>query len=97
MTENKKRARRADGGFTLVEALIAVVVMSIGTFSLLAVFPQALDSVRKSGNTSILNHLASAKVEELRLLDYADTDLDIGTHPSLSTDGNGKKYYAVSG
>ena len=83
-------------GFTLIEVLVASVVMMVGVFSLLAVFPQALRMTRESGRTSVLNHLAAQQVEYLRSIDYGGSDLATGTHPTIANDSTGAKYYPVS-
>ena len=81
----------------LIEVLAASVVMVVGVYAILAVFPQALRISRDSGRASALNHLGSQQIEYLRSLDYGHTDLAIGTHPTLQNDSTGQNYYPVSG
>jgi prepilin-type N-terminal cleavage/methylation domain-containing protein len=90
-------AYKRQSGFTLIEVLIASVVMTVGVFSILAVFPQSLRMTRESGHMSVLNHLAAQQVEYLRSVGYGHTDMAIGTHPTIASDSTGKKYYPVSG
>lgn len=71
--------------------------MLVGVYSILAVFPQTLQSVRNSGKRSVLNHLVSQQVEYLRSVGFAHSDMGAGTHPTLQTDSTGSKYYPVSG
>ena len=84
-------------GVTLVETLIASVIMIVGVFGLLAVFPQALGNARDSGRLLILNRLAAEQLEELRSLRYGTADLALGTHPTQQLDSDWNNYYPVTG
>jgi type II secretory pathway pseudopilin PulG len=86
-----------ESGFTLVEVLIATVIMIVGVFGLMAVFPQAYRTTKASGRQSVLHHLASEKLDELRSLDPDHADLGAGTHPPAQLDANGDTYYPVAG
>ena len=89
--------RNASAGFTLIEVLVASVVLVVGVVGMMAVFPQSFRDTTNSGRLSMLNHLAAERIEELRRLGYSNSNLNTGTHPTLSTDSTGKKYYAVTG
>ncbi len=92
------RARSSQqSGFALIEVLIASIVMIIGVFGILAVFPNAYHTTTASGRVSVLNHLAAEKIEQLRSLDYAAAELSAGIHPALGTDSSSNKYYPVPG
>ena len=88
---------RSESGFTLVEVLLASLIMIIGVFGVLAAFPQAFRSAKESGRRSVLNHLVGEKLDDLRSLDYADTSLDLGTHPAQEFDSQSQRYYPVAG
>ena len=88
---------RSQAGFTLVEVLVASVIMMIGVFGVLAAFPQSFRSAKKSGHQSVLNHLVSEQLDDLRSLDYADSTLALGTHPTQQTDSQSQRYYPVAG
>ncbi len=88
---------RSQAGFTLVEVLVASVIMTIGIFGVLAAFPHAFRSAKESGHRSVLNHLVSQKLDDLRSLDYSDSNLSLGTHPTQATDSESKRYYPVAG
>ena len=72
-------------------------MMTVAVFGLLAVFPQTLRSTRKSGEISVLNHMAAQHLEYVKSVDYISADLATGTHPSQSSDSTGDKYYPVAG
>ena len=86
----------SESGLTILEVLVASVLMAVGILGLLAIFPQALGSARDSGRRMVLNQLASQKLEELRSLGYTDADLTLGVHPAQSTDSDGQNYYAIT-
>jgi type IV pilus modification protein PilV len=76
------------GGFTLIEVLVAVVIL---TFGLLAVGSMQISAIRGNfmgGNTSTALSLASEKMEELLNLDFNNTDLSdsvTGNNTNLSS------------
>ena len=88
---------RSESGFTLVEVLVASLIMIIGVFGVLASFPHAFRSAKESGHRSVLNHLVGERLDNLRSLDYADTSLALGTHPAQQIDSQSQRYYPVPG
>jgi type IV pilus assembly protein PilV len=79
VTRNSARA-----GFSLIELMVAIVVLGIGILGLASVFPlgaqnQMKDRLRTSGSD-----LAQQKLEQLRLSSWSGADLTDGTHPSSS-------------
>jgi uncharacterized protein (TIGR02598 family) len=82
---------------TLVEVLVASVIMIVGLLSVMAIFPQSMGTARESSRILVLNRLATEQLEELRSLNYEDSDLSSGTHPTLQFDSNGDRYYPVTG
>src|SRR5512137_2217327 len=77
-----------DQGFTLIEVLIAIVILTVG---LLAVGTMQISAIRgnfMSGNTSIALSLAGEKMEELLNKDFNDaelTDSNSGNNSTLSS------------
>jgi Tfp pilus assembly protein PilV len=88
---------RGQEGLTLVEVLVASVVLMIGILGVMAVFPQSISAVHRSNHTLVLNQLANEKLEELRALDYDHADLAVGVHPAQQSDSRGARYYPVPG
>jgi len=82
---------------TLVEVLVASVIMIVGLVSVMAVFPQSLGTARESTRILVLNRLATEQLELLRSLDFEDSDLSSGSHPTQQFDSNGDRYYPVTG
>jgi len=94
VAQNRKRKKQGlpasrVAGFTLIEVLVAIVVLTVG---LLAVGTMQISAIRgnfMSGNTSIGLSLASEKMEELLNLDFNHADLSASaTHQqTISEEG----------
>jgi prepilin-type N-terminal cleavage/methylation domain-containing protein len=72
-------------GFTLIEVLVAVVIL---VFGLLAVGSMQIAAIRGNfmgGNTSIALSLASEKMEDLLNKDFNHADLNDGVHGNNGT------------
>ena len=91
------RGMEGQSGFSLVEVLVASVLLIVGVVGMLAVFPQAFRNTTNSGREAVLNHLTTEKVEELRGLPLTDAELTAGTHPAQAFDSAGQRYYPVTG
>jgi len=76
---------RSEEGFTLIEVLVAIVIL---VFGLLAVGSMQIAAIRGNfmgGNTSIALSLASEKMEDLLNKQYNDADLNDGVSGNNST------------
>jgi prepilin-type N-terminal cleavage/methylation domain-containing protein len=81
---NEKNRRQE--GWTLIEILVAIVVLTVG---LLAVGTMQISAIRGNfmgGNTSIALTLASQKMEDLFNRDYEADDLVAGLHEENVSD-----------
>ncbi len=67
-------------GFSLIEMLIATLVLSIGILAVLEVFPMGLRNVMKMQKYNKAVMLAEKKLEDLRSLSFNDPLLDPGTY-----------------
>jgi len=88
-TATSERKRKGEQGFTLIEVLVAIVIL---TFGLLAVGSMQISAIRgnfMSGNTSMAISLAGEKMEDLLNQDYSSADLTAGAHApeSISKEG----------
>ncbi|MCC6741042.1 MAG: prepilin-type N-terminal cleavage/methylation domain-containing protein [Planctomycetia bacterium] len=65
-----KRLRRSNAGFTLIEILIALVLLMVGICGILSLFPVAIknvsDSVEDSNASNLAQSLYSAMTEAMR-------------------------------
>ena len=92
---------RAERGVTLVELLVALVVISIGLLALVRLFPTASRNQLEDRMLTSANLYAQEKVEALTAKSWMDADLTIGRHPSsttvenLGTTGKWHRYWQV--
>lgn len=62
-------------GFTLIEVMIALLVLGIGVFSVVQLYPMSLKIGNASKNLTLATNLAQAKVEEVISLQYDNIPL----------------------
>lgn len=62
-------------GFTLVEAVTAIAILTIGIFSVSQFFPFSLKIIGDSQNTSTATNLALSKIEEIQSTPYDNITL----------------------
>ena len=72
---------RKQEGFTLLEVMIAVLIMSIGLLGLTGLQIVATKTNSFSNQMTVGITLGQDKLEELRNLAYDDAQLTAGTHP----------------
>ena len=77
---SKSKQNRADAGFTLLEAVVSLVIFGVGTIALLSLAPRATQFTSRGQQVTKASQLAQAKVEELRALPDTDAFLAAGTH-----------------
>lgn len=97
VTGDRQASVRSASGFTLIEVLVATVIMIVGVFGLMAVFPTAYRTTKDSGRVSVLHHLASERLDQLRSLDFDHSSLGMGVHPAVQADSTGTFYYPLTG
>ncbi len=86
-------------GVSLVELMVALVVVSIGILSVFQLFPVGMRSQSNDRMFSKGTYYAQQELERLSGLAYGDVDLIIGTHPSGSPEsisGGFQRSYVVS-
>ncbi len=69
-------------GITLVEVLVALIVLSLGIMAVGGIFPTATRTGIQSRTMSAANFYAQQKLEELRSLNWIDAALNAGRHPA---------------
>ena len=70
-------------GFTLLEVMVAVVVLAFGLLAIMHLFPIGLRASKISRDTTVASLLAQAKIEELRNTGWASLS------SSTTTEGYG--------
>ena len=93
--------RHAERGITLIEVLIAVVVMTTGILALGRVIPSALSGSQSDRMMTQANAYAQEKMEDLQTLVWSDPLIADGRHPAGSTNepigsnGQWQRHYDV--
>lgn len=92
MTSVRSRLARtvtSQDGFSLIEIMVAVVVLAIGLIGLAALFPYGSKAGFDARKTTEAVDLATQQLEQLRLKTYADPELADGWHPDASGEAVG--------
>lgn len=74
--------RNPEQGLTLVEALVALVVLAIGILAVARVFPSVSTNQFQAQMLTGGSNFAREKVEELSALPWSDPALSDGRHPA---------------
>ncbi|MFH1137857.1 MAG: prepilin-type N-terminal cleavage/methylation domain-containing protein [Pseudomonadota bacterium] len=83
--------KRARPGFSLIEIMVTIVIMSVAIWALSALQASSIGTNYSSHRMTIATILAQDKVEELRTLAYNDVQLTdaVTTNFSVDSDGDG--------
>jgi type II secretory pathway pseudopilin PulG len=84
---------RAEGGFTTIELLIAVVIGGVGLIALVGTLDVSRRLTSYSEMKEAASHVAEQKIEEMRALDYGELALNGNPSPASSTGVNDPPYY----
>ena len=79
MTKNKRKSRK-NAGFTLVEVLVALLIMSIGLSAIAVSVVTSLRISNHSKERSQVLAFARLKLEELHTVGFDNSSLDVGVH-----------------
>ena len=83
----KRTRKKQQGGFSLVEAMVALLIFGIGAIMLMQLAPRATQYANHGRKLSEANGLAQGLIEELRALPSNDVDLQAGSHTDSSVVG----------
>jgi type IV pilus assembly protein PilV len=86
--------KRRQEGFTLLEALLAMVVFSIGVLAVLSMLDKAVRENDMARGLTEQSAMAESLIERLMPLPYDHADLANGSHPAVS-DGRYSISWAV--
>lgn len=91
---NRRRPHGPVGtrGFTLVEVMIALVVLSIGVLALASLMPMGTKKISNSASRTRASELAATRAERLLATPYADSTLTAGTHDDDENPHEGQYY-----
>jgi prepilin-type N-terminal cleavage/methylation domain-containing protein len=94
-------SRSGERGISLVEVLIALVVLSVGIMAIGGIFPAGTRTEMQTRMQSSANYYAQLKLEELRAIPWDDPALNAGRHPAgavwdtLGTTQAWRRFYQV--
>jgi prepilin-type N-terminal cleavage/methylation domain-containing protein len=74
------RTHTRERGATLIEVMIALVVLTVGILAVAQLFPVGSSRQARDRMLTTANYLAVQKVEQLTRLTWNDADLSVGTH-----------------
>ena len=80
------RSLRREEGFTLVELLIAMMVLSIGVLALVAAYSSGFVALKRATRVSSATLVADSQMERLTALKYGNVALNISCGSSCSED-----------
>jgi type II secretory pathway pseudopilin PulG len=75
---------RGEGGFGLVELLVAIIILNIGLLALLATFISGSTAIRRASRISTASTLADTQMELYRALTYNAIALDPTSIPGTA-------------
>jgi type IV pilus assembly protein PilV len=92
---------RRERGFSLIEVMLALIIMAIGIFSVARLFPLGARGQVQDRLTVGANDYAQEKLEYLRGLAWSDANLTEGRHPAGSAtescgSGRWQRFYVVT-
>jgi len=87
-------------GISLVEVMIALVVLSLGIMAISSIFPAGTRTEVQTRNLSNASYYAVQKVEDLKAMPWSDPNLTVGRHPVANFDTLGaskawRRFYQV--
>ena len=92
----------AERGASLVEVMVALVVLAVGILAVGRLFPAGSQSQMQSRMTTTAAYYARQKAEYLRTLPGSHADMAVGRHPAgtatedLGDNGSWHRYYDVA-
>jgi prepilin-type N-terminal cleavage/methylation domain-containing protein len=101
MYATKVGVARSERGMSLVELLVALVVLSIGVLAIGGVFPAGSRAQLQDRLTTTGSYYAQQKLEDLEGLGWGDANLTDGRHPAGSAteslgSGQWHRFYTVT-
>ncbi len=71
-----KRLLQSENGFTIVELMAAVMVLSMGVIMVVSLFDMSMITASRSKVRTVANNLAAEKIESVRNISYDDITVD---------------------
>jgi type IV pilus assembly protein PilV len=87
-TETQMGTLKKEGGFTLIEVLIAITIFSVGLLAIAGMQTSAIRMNSTAGKLTNLSTWGMNKIEELSALPYSDPLLDSAGNPHQERSGD---------
>lgn len=82
--------RRPEGGLTLIETMVAAIVLLVGVVAMMGVFGVAVSQNQDQGRLAVQTATyCQNKLQELESLNFLDSSTDTSTWPPSPTGGTG--------
>ena len=91
MRTPKNKTANGEGGFTLVETSIAMVVMMVGALACASLFVFSVNNNVGGSERALSMAVAQQQLEQLRSVTYEDSTLNAGT-TNLTVNTGGRTY-----
>jgi len=101
MAHDLVATRPAERGASLIELMIALVVLSLGILAVAQLFPAGARAQVSDRMMTSANYYAQEKLEELNRLAWSDPALTVGRHPpgtateALGATGKWQRFYLI--
>ena len=98
----KQSAPGSELGSTLIEMLIAIVVLALGILAIGRMFPTGSRAQMQDHMLTGANNYAQEKIEDLSTHAWTDTALTVGRHPggsaaeAIGSSGQWQRYYNIT-
>jgi len=102
MAHDRGTDRPAERGASLIELMIALVVLSLGILAISQIFPAGARGQMQDRMLTAGSYYAQEKLEELNRLAWSDAAITDGRHPpglateDLGATGKWHRYYDIS-
>jgi prepilin-type N-terminal cleavage/methylation domain-containing protein len=102
MSHSPATLRTHERGASLIELMIALVVLSLGILAVAQLFPAGARGQVSDRMATAASYYTQEKLEELNRLAWGDQALTVGRHPAgtateaLGTTGRWQRFYVVS-
>jgi Tfp pilus assembly protein PilV len=87
----KNKAANSEGGFTLIETSIAMVVMMVGSLASISLFVFSIQNNVGGSERALSMAVAQQQLEQIRSVTYEDSTLNTGT-TNLIVNTGGRAY-----
>ncbi|HEX8138399.1 MAG TPA: prepilin-type N-terminal cleavage/methylation domain-containing protein [Pyrinomonadaceae bacterium] len=88
----RSRTSRSERGFTMIETVIALVVMMVAGLSVASLFVYATRNNSGAADRAVALAVAQQRMERLRSVSFNDATLAAGTTNTTVVNGDGRNY-----